>query len=172
MFMRFIAIILAVAAGIVASQAPEFAQQYRQRLGGEIDGLARVIDNFDNDSAAAGTDRPGGLALMARNTEPLVRDQAISMAQTIIRHERLSEQQTAFESRPPFVRLTVFVQDFDRPLVESTLRSFEPAVPATAEGVIFAAAGFLVIYVLLRVLGFLFSPRRRHRHHRHAAGNA
>jgi hypothetical protein len=108
---------------------------------------------------------------MVRNSEPLVRDQAVSMAHTIIRHERLSEQQAAFENNPPFARLVVFFRDFDRPLVESTLRSFEPAVPATAEGVVFAGIGFLAIYVLLRGLGFLFRPRRRH-HHRHAAGSA
>jgi hypothetical protein len=171
MITRFIAFVLAVAAGIIASQAPEFAQQYRQRLGGAIDELARVIDNFDQDAAASGNTQPAGLALMARNSEPLVRDQAVSLAHTIIRHERLSEQQAAFENNPPFARLVVFFRDFDRPLVESTLRSFEPAVPATAEGVVFAGIGFLAIYVLLRGLGFLFRPRRRH-HHRHAAGSA
>jgi hypothetical protein len=171
MISRFIAFVLAVTAGILASQAPEFAQQYRQRLGGAIDELARVIDNFDQDAAASGNTQPAALALMARNSEPLVRSQSVSMAQTIIRHERLSEQQAAFENNPPFARLVVFFREFDGPLVESTLRSFEPAVPATAEGIVFAGIGFLVIYVVLRGLGLLFRPRRG-RHHRHAAGNA
>ena len=162
MFMRFVAFILAVAAAIAASQVPEFAQQYRQRLGGAIDELARVIDTFDKDAATAGTDRAGGLALMARNNEVIVRQQALSMAETIIRHARLSAQHDAFQNSAPFVRLTAFFEDFDRPLVESTLGSFEPAVPATAEGVVFAGVGFLVIYFLVRGLGFLFRPRRRH----------
>lgn len=172
MFMRAIAFLLAVVAGIAASQAPEFAQQYRQRLGGAVDELSRVIAGFDQNAAAAGTDRAGGLALMARNSEVLVRAQALSMAETIIRYDRLSKQQEAFRDSAPFVRLTAFVRDFDRPLVESTLRDFEPAVPATAEGVVFAGVGFIVIYFLLRFFGFLFRrPRRRH-HHQPAAERA
>lgn len=172
MLMRAIAFLLAVAAGLAASQAPEFAQQYRQRLGGAVDELSRVIAGFDQNAATAGTDRAGGLAVMARNSEVLVREQALSMAETIIRHDRLSKQQEAFRDSAPFVRLTSFVQDFDRPLVESTLRDFEPAVPATAEGVVFASVGFLVIYFLLHFLGFLFRRPRRHHHHQPTAERA
>lgn len=161
MIMRAVGLLVAIAAGVVASQVPEFAQQYRQRLGGAVDELARVIETFDRDAAAAGTDRTGGIALMARNDESLVRSQAVAMAETIIRHDRLSEQLAAFESSPPFVRLTKFFEDFDRPLIESTLRTFEPAVPATAEGAVFAVTGFLGVAVILRMLGFVFRPRRR-----------
>jgi hypothetical protein len=166
---RFIAFVLAVLAGIVTSQGPEFAQQYRQRLGGAVDELTRVIDNFNHDAAASGVDQAGALGLMARNSEPLVRQQAVSMAETILRYQRLSDQQQAFQNTPPFHRIVVFMQEFDRPLVESTLKSFEPAVPATAEGIIFAAGGFIVIYFLLRFLGFVFRPRRHRHHPRHAA---
>jgi hypothetical protein len=163
---RFIAFVLAVVAGIVTSQAPEFAQQYRQRLGGAVDELAQVIEHFDSDAAASGVDQAGALAIMARNNEPLVRQQAVSMAETILRYHRLSEQQQAFASAPPFQRVLVVMQEFDRPLAQSTLQSYEPAVPTTPEGIVFAAAGFAVVYFLLRILGFLFRPRRhRHRHH-------
>ncbi len=165
MIMRSIALILALAGAVAASQAPEFAQQYRQRLGGAVDELARVIDDFDKDAATSGTDRAGGLAVMARNSEPLVRAQAVTMAQTVIRYDRLLKQQAAFQNSPPFVRLATFVQDFDRPLVESTLRDFEPAVPTTSEGVVFAVLGFFIIYGFLGFLGAIFRPRRRHRHH-------
>lgn len=166
MIMRAIGLVLAIAAGVAASQVPEFAQQYRQRLGGAVDELARIIETFDRDAAAAGTDRTGGIALMARNDKSLVRSQAVAMAETIIRHARLSEQQAAFESSAPLVRLKKFFEDFDPPLVESTLRTFEPAVPATAEGAVFAVTGFLGVALILRMLGFIFRPRRR----RHLVG--
>lgn len=174
MFFRAIAILIALAAGFAASQAPEFAQQYRQRLGGAVDELARVIDSFNANAAASGTDQAGGLAIMARNDEPLVRAQAVSMAVTIIRYDRLRNQQAALASDMPFTRLVAFMRNFDRPLVESTLRSYEPAVPATSEGVVFAVVGFLGVYLILGFLGFLFRPRRRrhHRHHHQPVGSA
>ena len=173
MFWRSIAFILAVVAAVAASQAPEFAQQYRQRLGGAVDELARVIQNFTADAQASGADQTAALALMAKNTEPLVRQQAVSMAQTIIRYQHLTDQQAAFANSPPFARLGVFMQEFDRPLVESTLRSYEPAVPTTMEGIVFAAGAFVVVYAVLRFLTLFFGPfRHRRRHHRHAVENA
>jgi len=168
MFMRAIVLILAIAGGLAASQAPEFAQQYRQRLGGAIDELTRVIATFDQNATTAGTDRAGGLALMAQNSEVLVREQAVAMAETIIRQARLLAQRAAFQNSAPIVRLKVFFQDFDRPLVESTFSDFEPAVPVTSEGFVFAGLGFLIIYVLLGALASAVRPRRRHHHHRAA----
>jgi hypothetical protein len=167
MILRSLAIIIALAGAVAASQIPEFAQQYRQRLGGAVDELARMLDSFDNDAAASGTDRAGGLALMAKNSEPLVRAQAVTVAQTIIRYDRLLKQQQAFQASAPFVRLQAFFQDFDRPLVESTLRDYEPAVPTTTEGIVFAFLGFFIVYGVLAFLAAIFRPRRRHRHHHH-----
>lgn len=161
MIFRTIAFVLAIAGGLVASQIPELAQQYRQRLGGAIDELQRIIDNFDADSAKSGYDRTGALAVMARNEEPLVRDQSLRMAETIVRHARLVSQREAFATSGPFVRLAAFAEDYDPPLVQSTLRDFEPAVPATIEGVLFGIGGFAIVYVVLRALGWLFRPRRR-----------
>jgi hypothetical protein len=162
MILRSFAIAVALVGAVAASQIPEFAQQYRQRLGGAIDELARMLDNFDQDAATSGTDRAGGLAIMAKNSEPLVRAQAVSVAQTIIRYDRLLKQQAAFQASAPFVRLTAF---FDRPLVESTLRDYEPAVPTTSEGVVFAFLGFFIIYGFIAFLTAIFRPRRR-RHRR------
>jgi hypothetical protein len=51
MVLRRVVFFLALLIGIAASQVPEFAQQYRQRLGGAIDELARVIGEFDSDAA-------------------------------------------------------------------------------------------------------------------------
>lgn len=161
MIFRALAFALAVAGGILVSQVPELAQQYRQRLGGAIDELHRIITNFDADSAKSGYDRADALAVMARNDEQLVRDQALRMAETIVRYSRLVAQQQAFAEGGPFVRLAAFAEDYDPLLVESTIRDFEPAVPATIEGVLFGVAGFAFIYTLLRALGLMFRRRRR-----------
>ena len=44
---RIVAVGCGLFGGIVASQGPEFSQQYRQRLGGAIDELKQVIARFD-----------------------------------------------------------------------------------------------------------------------------
>ena len=48
---RIVVVAIAVSGGVLTSQSPEFAQQYRQRLGGAVDELARVVSNFERDAA-------------------------------------------------------------------------------------------------------------------------
>ena len=159
--MRVLTLIVALTAGVTASQAPEFAQQYRQRLGGAIDELNRIIENFDADSAASGESRAGALAVLAANDAQLVRDQGLRMAETIVRQNRLVEQQKALTEGAPFERLAALVRGYDATLVKGTFDSFEPAVPTTPEGGVFAAVGFGVIYGFIRMLGLPFRRRRR-----------
>ncbi|WP_163484869.1 DUF2937 family protein, partial [Escherichia coli] len=45
---RTFGLALAILVGIVAAQAPEFAQQYAQRLGGAVDELRRQIASLDS----------------------------------------------------------------------------------------------------------------------------
>jgi hypothetical protein len=170
MFFRAAAFVIALIAGMTFSQVPEFAQQYRQRLGGAIDELATILAHFDEDAARSGYDRDGALALMARNDERLVRDQAGRMRDTIERYRRLVEQQQSLTKSGPIGRLLVFFADFDPPLVQNTVRDFEPAVPTTVEGVVFTAGGFLFVYLLLHGVRFLFRrprPSSSPHHRRH-----
>ena len=43
MILRRLAFAVSLLLGALASQLPEFAQQYRQRLGGAIDELQRIV---------------------------------------------------------------------------------------------------------------------------------
>ena len=51
---RIVAFGCGLCGGIIASQGPEYAQQYRQRLGGAIDELRQVITRFEADAQASG----------------------------------------------------------------------------------------------------------------------
>jgi len=146
--------------GFVLSQAPEFAQQYRQRLGGAVDELQRIIQQFDEDSRRSGYDRTAALRLMANNNEQLVRDQAGRMEDVIARHDRLRAQEIAFQNGGPFVRISAFILNFDRPLVQRTVVAYEPAVPVTTEGLLLAGGGFLAAYLLLPAFGESWRRRR------------
>src|SRR5579863_7368649 len=117
MFFRAATFVIALVAAMTLSQVPEFAQQYRQRLGGAIDELARILTHFDEDAARSGYDRAAALAVMARDSERLVRDQAGRMQEDIDRYQRLVEQQQKFSNAGPFGRLVAFFVDFDSPLV-------------------------------------------------------
>jgi len=65
---RFTSLLIAGCVGaMISSQAPEFMQQYKQRLGGAIDELAQVVRHFDNDANKAGMDRASAIERYTRS---------------------------------------------------------------------------------------------------------
>lgn len=172
MFFRAFAFVLALVAGMVLSQVPEFAQQYRQRLGGAIDELARDITNFDADAARVGLDREQALQKYENAAELLFRSRGVRTREQIARYTRLVAQQQAFTSAGPFGRIIVLFSNLDQTIAANAMREFEPAMPTTLEGVVFAAGGFIVVFLFLHGLRLVFSRpppsiRRAEVHHHH-----
>ncbi len=153
---RTMAVALGLVGGVAASQGPEFAQQYRQRLGGAIDELRRVVQRFDADAGANGQSREGAVDRLRTNPDNLVSRQGDAMRANIERLERLEQQRQAYIEAGPFQRLLVLVRDGDVDLARATYQDFEPAVPTTQEGVVAAGAGFLGGWSLTLLIGAFF----------------
>ena len=164
---RTLGLALGLLCGIIASQAPEFAQQYRQRLGGAIDELRRIVARFEADARATGQSRTDALGKLSGNQDQLVQRQGEAMQWTIERLERFERQQRDFAEAGSFGRLVVLMRDFDRELARAAYRDFEPAVPTTEEGIVTGAAGFIAGWGVFHLIGGLFrgfSSRRRRLH--------
>jgi Protein of unknown function (DUF2937) len=144
--------------GVVASQGPEFAQQYRQRLGGAIDELARVTARFDEDARATGQTREAALGQLRQSPDRLTSLQGEAMRANIERLGRLERQRASFVEAGPFSRLTLLLTEGDTDLARAAYRDFEPAMPATTEGLVAALIGFAGAYGASRLIGL---PLRR-----------
>jgi hypothetical protein len=160
-FVRSLAACVALVLGICTSQVPEFVQQYRQRLGGAIDELHHILDNFDADAARRGLSRDDGLAHLRNDMDPFVRQQGARMSETIARLARLERQLAEFSQDGPVARLRTFFIDFDPAIARRTYAAFEPAVPVTPEGFVVGFAGLAAGYGLIRLLAWPLT-RRRH----------
>ena len=60
MFAHRLALAIAVLAGLIGSQGPEFTQQYRQRLGGALEELNRIVAEFDAEAGRENLTRARG----------------------------------------------------------------------------------------------------------------
>jgi hypothetical protein len=159
--LRIVAFGLGLLGGVVASQGPEYAQQYRQRLGGAIDELRRVIERFDQDARANGETQERAIARLRGNADDLASRQGTAMQGNVDRLGRLEVHQQALMQAGPFARVALMVRDGDRDVMEAAYGSFEPAVPVTEEGLLSALAGFVAVWGGLLVLaGFVRSLRR------------
>lgn len=147
------------AAGL--SQFPEFSQQYVQRLGGAVDELTRVANDFDASAAAEGLTREDALAQMVGTG--FVERRRVDMENTFDRLDRLSADLFALRDASAVQRLTQAARLRDTELAQATWQDFKPAVPLTLDGAICALVGFVaaggVIGAILR-LPRLFRRRR------------
>jgi len=136
------------AGGAVTSQLPEFAQQYRQRLGGAVEELGIVIADFDRDATANGLTRLQAVDALRNSAESLPRARGESMNSAVSRFEHLVSQREAFERASPLVRPVTVLLEPDPKVVAGAWEIFEPAVPLTRAGGIYAGAGGLAAGLL------------------------
>ena len=163
MILRYLTFAVALATAVFASQLPEFAQQYRQRLGGAIDELNRVLADFDADATRLNLTREQGIARMKINSDDLVRSQGQRVQEYSARVARLEQQLKDFASAGSLVRIGVLLREFDPDVARRAVSTFEPGVPVTGEGAIATLFGGVAGWLLARLL-FLPARFRRRRY--------
>lgn len=135
----------------VMSQAPEFSQQYKQRLGGGIEELGAVVQQFDADAAARGLDREGAIAALKSSTEELPRLRGRSMDVAVNRYESLVSQQAAMERAEPVLQPFHLMQYPDPNLISGTWEDYNPAVPLNTAGALWGGLGALILGIVGRL---------------------
>ncbi len=145
-WLRRIFVMICAALGLATtSQAPEFAQQYRQRLGGAVEELKTVTEKFDQDARAETLSREQALDSMKRSNDSFSRRRGESMEEHINRYENLARQRDALVTAPPFLRPLEVLKGADSKVVDQAWDEFEPAIPLTGAGFIWGAIGGLLL---------------------------
>jgi hypothetical protein len=136
--LRRFALAVGLLSGLVGAQAPEFAQQYRQRLAGAVDELTRVVATFDAEARALTLTPDAAISRLERNADPLAEARGHDMADDKARLNHLRDALAAFTDAAPVKRLFAIAETFDGQTARRAWGDFEPAVPTTAEGFIVA----------------------------------
>jgi hypothetical protein len=166
---RIVAFGMGLLGGVVASQGPEFGQQYRQRLGGAVDELRQVISRFERDAQTSGETRESAITRLRSNADNFVSRQGTAMQANVERLGRLETHRAAMLEAGPVSRIALMVRDGDTDIMEAVSRDFEPALPVTEEGILSTGIGFIAVWgSLLLLSGFLRSLFRRSRSRRTA----
>lgn len=159
---RFTSLLIAGCVGaMLASQAPQFMQQYKQRLGGAIDELAMVVRHFDRDAQIAGIDRASAIERYTRSGDSFFVRRGTSMQASITRWHDMSDHWRALTSSNLFTKLPVFITGADKDLLAKTWNDYKPAIPATPEGLAYSGVGFLFSHLIFGSILSLFRRRPR-----------
>jgi hypothetical protein len=161
---RLVVLLVALFGGVLGSQFPEFAQQYRQRLGGALAELDTIVDQFDADATRNNLTREAALDTYDNAREPFLRDRGVSMADVIARYERLFQQKVRLEAAPEFLRPVVVLNQPDSRTFAGVWTDYRAAVPVNVSGFLWAALGFIFLGGLVSMIRQIFGAVRRSRH--------
>ena len=156
---KTVTVTAALVGGVLFSQAPEFSQQYRQRLGGALDELRVIVTDFDNQSMQAGLGRESALALYSSSAESFLRDRGTSMRQTFNRYAALTTQQEELVRAPALARPFYVLKYPDPMIVENAWQDFVPGVPVSISGAAWTTAGAGAAALVFGLMTRLFRRR-------------
>ena len=141
----------AIAGAALLSQSPEIAQQYRQRLGGALEEMRTVVEEFDKDAEASSLSRDEVLKTMQQSPDQLVRDRGTSMVEAVDRFAALDQQKFQMEKAHPLTRPLFVLQYPDQKLLKGVWEDFEPAVPLTTTGAVYGGLGAILFIFFIRL---------------------
>ena len=161
---RIIAGIGALGLALTLSQFPEYAQQYTQRLGGAVDELRVITENFERSASVAGLDRTQALQRYVASNDSFLAGQGSSMTATFARYDYLSATLLRIQNADPITRFQHLPAYLDSDIGRRTLENYQPAVPVTIEGILYAGGGFILGFAVFSGLWrFCTLPFRRRR---------
>lgn len=140
--------LLCVFGAILFSQGPEFMQQYLQRLGGHLEEARRHLATFQQTATQAGLSLDRFIAQTAANADPAVAKLGGVMTGAADRVASLQSAHDALLHSALWERPFVFTRHLDLGIARATGLVYQPAVPTTAEGLVYALAGMLALLVL------------------------
>lgn len=166
---RLFSLLLALLGAAALSQAPEFGQQYVQRVGGAVDALRDFVTDFNSDTEAVGISREEALQAYAESGEFLSL-QGATVESTLTRFDILEAHLAALRGANAYERTWLIAEQHDLPLLRATADAYVPALPLTLAGAAHAGIGFVLGWVIGAVisglLGLIFGPMltRRPKH--------
>jgi hypothetical protein len=156
--------VLCVFGAVLFSQGPEFMQQYLQRLGGHLDEARRQLGIFQQTAAQAGLSLDQFIGQTGANTDPAVARLGGVMSDAVSRVASLQSAHDSLLHAAIWERPFVFVRHLDVAIARATGNVYQPAVPTTVEGLVYAATGMLLVLAIyhlgLKRLFFLFRRRQ------------
>ena len=140
--------VLCVVGAVVFSQAPEFMQQYLQRLGGSLDEARRIVGEFDGAARMAGKTLTEYIAQTNANPDHDVAQLGGVMENAVTRMNNLAAAHASLQDASVFGRPFAFFAHVDSQIAKNTWLAFKPAVPTTVEGLIYALIGIVAVLAL------------------------
>ena len=137
--------VLCVLGAVAFAQLPEFIQQYRQRLGGHLDEARHQLAEFIAIATQAQLTLAQLIERTASTPDATLAQLGGVMRNAVSRVDELAAAQTALSHASLWAKPFVFFTYLDTGIARATWEIYQPAVPTTGEGLVYALAGILAL---------------------------
>jgi hypothetical protein len=153
--------ICSVAGAIVFSQFPQFLQQYSQRLSGHMNELSLQVGLMQQAASQLGLSlQEYTEKFLANGTDPVFEKQGRIIQQLTERYQDLTLAYNSLQNASIYKRPFVFIANLKTDIALDTWNSFQPGIPTTLEGLVYAFVGMLFgitcFYTLRQLLKAIF----------------
>ena len=135
-----------VIGAIIFLQAPLFMQAYQQQLAGHVEELHYQVARMRQAANQTHKTLEQYVNKFVNSGDVDFAEQGKLMSGLIFRWEGLGKDLQALEKASPFTKPFHFVTQWDYRIGSAALRSFQPGLPLTYEGLIYACVGLLFGY--------------------------
>jgi hypothetical protein len=149
-----------VGLGVLLSQFPEYSQQYVQRLGGAVDELQTVVNDFDASAQATGSTRAAALSSMGLGDE-FLRRRGDDMSRTIDRYTYLNESYGLLKDAGAYERLVHLRRLADPQISKNAFADFQPAIPLSIDALVLLFGGYVFGYGAISGTGRVARRRKK-----------
>lgn len=133
--------LFSVIGALTAAQFPQFVQQYLQRLAGHAAEAQRLLTRYEQAAQDAGMALEPYIRRFQNDPDAVVAEHGQIMMEVSQRAAYLQEAVEALQNSHAFNRPFVFLNYLDREIAYQALLIFQPGVPTTPEGLIYALTG-------------------------------
>ncbi|MEO1451555.1 MAG: DUF2937 family protein [Bacteroidota bacterium] len=161
--------LLCVAGAILLAQAPVYMAQYIDVLSGAKAESGIIYDELSALAKSYNLDLESYLDKLASNPDQMVRDNIAVQQSAVERHERYVEAFDAITNASIWTRPFRFMQHADPTISQAVV--FEPGLPLTVEGGVYALVGVLLVMLILGLIRRIGRGMRKATKDDYAAGD-
>lgn len=153
--------LLVVFTALLFLQVPLFMHQYQLQLVGHVAELQWQVDHMRQSAAQSGKDLDQYTRKFIDSDDPDFSRQGAMMQHIQKRWNKQSRALFQLNKASLFLRPWVFLFYFQWDIATSTVATFEPGIPLSGEGLIYALIGMGAGYGLYRLLALFWKKLRR-----------
>jgi len=159
--------IFSVLGALSLAQFPQFIQQYLQRLAGHADEAMRIVERYKLAADRAGMEFSVYIQRFNDDSNAVVAEHGSIMTEAVERADFLTNAVESLQNSNMLTRPFVFLNNLDTDIAWQALLIFQPGVPTTVEGIMYALVGImlgLLVYNGLKWPFYKMSDKKKTTH--------